>query len=522
MKNPPVSSRIAGIVLAFPVSLYLVLIIMLILHRPLSIPVAGLLFLLFFICLLSLSGRLGPWGMSLGPALQKKEFRVFGMAFGACMICFLIGLAAFYPGGISSDTIYQLAQAHGTKELTDWHPALHTLILAFLCRIWDSPVFCLVIQLLIYSSAVGLTACTLHKYRIPKAVLLLVTAYLILSPAISNLMLFIWKDCAFAITMLFLTCQLVDIHFSHGEWLRSPLHLLCLALTLCLSSILRHNGPALSLPVGIWLLVSFPGLWKRLIVCICCAAAFFGLIKGPLYNAAGVEYEWTGLGEMIGVPMTVLANVYVESPESLEPDIVEFMEDVAPRSVFETYHSVGDWNEIKFQVGMVYTNKPYTLVDVFSFAARAAIRQPRLALEALSYLWQMPMWPFSDAYWRVCPSNESDLTFRHERNPFLNRILNALCRWSAKPFFAWLFWLPGTFMLILVVACALFAPFRKPSALLPAAGLIPYHLATSLFLSSSTDFRFFLGFQMCVPLALICLLFIPFSYTEPSKKAERT
>ena len=114
-------------------------------------------------------------------------------------------------------------------------------------------------------------------------------------------------------------------------------------------------------------------------------------IRGPLYQAFGIERQRTQLDETFGVPMTILANIYDQAPESLDDETVEFLEDVAPRSVYVEHNSVGDWNDIKWYAGTIYFNKPYTLLQVYGFALRAAVKEPALAIDALGYLMQMPL-----------------------------------------------------------------------------------------------------------------------------------
>jgi hypothetical protein len=202
----------------------------------------------------------------------------------------------------------------------------------------------------------------------------------------------------------------------------------------------------------------------------------------------------------------------VEAPESLDTDIVTFLEDVAPREIYTEHHRAGDWNETKWYMGYIYTNRPYSVPEIFSFTLRAMVKEPSLGLEALGLLWQMPMWPVSDAYWRIAPHLDPSAHghgFTQNSNPFLLRILNALCRYTSVPALAWIAWLPGFWLMAIMVFCVTFARRRPLSALLMPAMLIAYHFATCVMLSSSTDYRFFLSLMMAAPAALIALLARP-------------
>lgn len=53
---------------------------------------------------------------------------VFWSLLGIMVLCQLILLWAFWPGGFVGDCYYQMKQAVGISPLNDWHPVLHTLL----------------------------------------------------------------------------------------------------------------------------------------------------------------------------------------------------------------------------------------------------------------------------------------------------------------------------------------------------------------------------------------------------------
>ena len=494
------------------VALYIAMLAVLMRTVSMSLPLFFLIVAGVFLLSMLLSRHWGGTGFALSEAPAPADRRVFLAAAGFCLLVQLTYLIGFYPGGFSSDTGYQWRQITGAAALSDWHPALHTLALSLLARITLNPALPCLMQALCYALAVGYMISTLWRWRVPRALCVLAALYLGASPGISNLMAFPWKDCAFAICVLVLAAQMFSLHASRGAWLMRWGNALSLGITLCLSTILRHNGIALTLAAGVWLLISFPRLLRRMLCVLLCTASLFALIKGSLYAACGVEKEATRIDELIGLPMTILAHVYVETPESLDEDIITFLEDVAPREVFTEHRRTGDWNETKWFVGYIYTNKPYTVPQIFSFALRAMLAEPDLGLEALGLLWQMPMWPVSDAYWRISPHvDESAHPFGIEQKQFslFARPLNWLSRFSSQPALAWAFWLPGFYLLFIMIFCVLFARRQPLSALLMPAMLIAYHLATCVVLSSSTDYRFFLSLMLAAPAALITLLAHP-------------
>lgn len=478
------------------------------------LPVFFLLALALFALLFLLSRKIGHLGFDLPKEPDPFSPRIFFFAAGFAFAVLMAYLIAYWPGGFSSDTMYQWRQIDGADAFSDWHPALHTIFLWVLTRITNELAFVVTVQALCYALAVGYVTATLARWRVPKALYVLTALYLGANPGLSNLLIFPWKDCVFAICVLTLASQLFSLYASYGAWIQKKRNLFALGAVLCLCAIMRHNGIALVLPVCVWLFVSFPQRFKRLGCAMLAALSLFVLVKVPLYGAFNVGREQTRIDELIGLPLTVLSHIYVESPESLDEDIVTFLEDVAPSEIYTEHHRPGDWNETKWYMGYIYTNRPYSVPEIFSFTLRAMIAEPRLGLEALGLLWQMPMWPVSDAYWRIAPYLDPSAEghgFTASHNAFLMRILNALCRYTSVPALSWLVWLPGFWLMAIMIFSAVFARRRPLGALLMPAMLIAYHLATCIMLSSSTDYRFFLSIMMTAPAALIALAARPSS-----------
>ena len=459
-----------------------------------------------------LSAKKKPFNIAVPEQAAPRSRRVFFAAAGFSLFVSLIYLFAYFPGGISPDTVYQWQQIHGIMPLNDWHPALHTMLMGIPVYICDHPAFVLLVQGMLYACAVGYAATSLHRWHMPMPFTMITVLFLSANPAISNVMTFPWKDCALAVTVLFLAAQLFEIHCSKGAWLSGKLRPCLLALMLTLCAILRHNGIALSLAAGVWLLISLPGFRKRAAMTVLLFAALFALIKGPLYSAVGVQKNDTPLDETIGLPMVILSHIYINAPEALDEETVAFLELFGPHEAYVANHRVGNWNQTKWNVSSLPADHNYTLPQVFGFAAKAALKESTLALKALCALIDMPMLLRGSAYWRnrvyVDPSALT-IGYEAQYNEHLARIIDQLADKSASPALSWLFWRPGVPLLLVMFFCVLFARRRPLTSLLLPAGMIAYHLATILMLSSYTDFRFFLPTLVIAPLAIAALMINP-------------
>lgn len=494
--------------IALLVALYCAIVLLLSIRYTVSPLVFAMIVAAFFALLTLGSRHLQGAGLRIPAQPGKLALRAFFFGAGLCLLSMLIYFAAYFPGGVSSDTLMQWEQAHQMR-FDDWHPALHSMIICLLIHIVDHPAFVLLVQMCAYAAAVGYVTAVLRRWSLSKPLCALTAAYLSLSPAVCNTMTFIWKDCAFAICALFLGSQMLEIHLSQGKWLCKGAHRAALALTLALTSILRHNGPAMTLPAIVWLLVSFPKAFKRTLAVFLAALLLVLGVKGPLYSAMRVQRPQTSLGETFGVPMVILSHIFAEAPNALDEESVSFLNLFAPQETFAELDACGDWNEIKWYVASPDLSD-FTLPQILAMALRAAAKEPQLALDALSGLWQLPLLPFGDAYWRLSPytSQEFSFSFSYEPNGVapLQYLLGGICRLFAKPALSWLSWRPGFGLLVVMLLCALFSRGRPASALLLPAMLIAYDLATALVLSSPTDFRFFLSTPMLAPLCAFGLV----------------
>lgn len=264
MKSNPFATLAYG-AMTLLVAFYIAFVALLMHHDAMPIPVfAGIAFAALAALLLG-AKACRTVKLDVAERADRPNRRVFLLAAGFSALVYAVYLVAYFPGGFSSDTVYQWRQIQGVMPYTDCTRAAHpddgcAAQARRSSRVRAGRAGSFAMRL-----PVGYTADVLGAVgAIPKWVILVITAYLSLNPSISNIMLFPWKDCAFAIAALFLGAQLLDVHFSQGESL-SPARCLALGATLSLCAILRHNGMAMALAAGAWLLIALPQRWKRVL-----------------------------------------------------------------------------------------------------------------------------------------------------------------------------------------------------------------------------------------------------------------
>ena len=166
MKSNPFAALAYG-AMTLLVAVYIAFVALLMHHDAMPIPVfAGIAFAALAALLLG-AKACRTVKLDVAERADRPNRRVFLLAAGFSALVYAVYLVAYFPGGFSSDTVYQWRQIQGVMPYTDWHPALHTLMMAALLKLVDHPAFVLAVQGLCYALAVGYTADVLVRWRIP-------------------------------------------------------------------------------------------------------------------------------------------------------------------------------------------------------------------------------------------------------------------------------------------------------------------------------------------------------------------
>lgn len=452
-------------------------------------------------------------GIHAHPRPQKKSTVLNRILTNGCfyliaLAVFLVYFLACFPGGFSDDSFSQYIQSVN-NQYHDWHPVLHTL-LAFKLPLtltggWIGSV--VLFQSLCFSGVIGYTCGVIRKHFgfWPAAITL---AWILLNPVVMLTSMHPWKDVGFAICALLLAAYALQTVATKTQWLRRPANMVCFAVVAVMASVFRHNGILFTAPVilGMALCLS----WKRaLALCIGIVLLFAG-VKGPLYAVLDVEAPDRRQVETLGVPMAVIGAVATESPELLDEETRTFVEQVAPREVWEAQYQLGEFNSIKYADGVnLDVIEQYGTGKVLSMMLRCIKASPRTAAGSVIELTQR-LYGLRDAgtaftYPRVCGNYYG---IEQAPNMTLIKLCKLYCETVAK-YFAPVFMYLGIQHLILLAFVLAKTDWKRRmdwSRLLVVLGVLCYNFGTGLLLSSWGDiFRFFFYTFPLVPALLMML-----------------
>ncbi len=198
-------------------------------------------------------------------------------------------LLVFYPGILSSDSTHQWRMIMGIDPLVDWHPPIYTFLEWLLSRLWFTPATTAIAQILALSLVAGWGLAVMAQAGMPRLVGWVLSALLALSPVNSTMVITLWKDIPYAISVLALFIIFFIILTSRGEWLARKGNWLVFGLVGTAAGLFRHNGLVITSIVILSTFWVFRGHFRPLLYSTGVFIISTWLITGPLYSLAGVQ-----------------------------------------------------------------------------------------------------------------------------------------------------------------------------------------------------------------------------------------
>lgn len=442
---------------------------------------------------------------------QKKDWRFGLLLFAATFIILCIYYIAYYPGGLIIDTFNQWYQVD-KGFLVDWHPAIHTILFLWLpSLICDSLAFVNFVQMIWIGLAVAYLGTVLESWGIRRRWCLLVCVLGIVVPSSSIVLSFCWKDTALTIFAIVLTGQVIQIVFSRGKWLKNWLNIVVFAGFGALAALMRHNAILL---VGPLMLLAAVLYWKELkyygIIAGFLTLAFIGIVKGPVYKVLSVQPHSQVSAEMLGLPMTILANVLTHEPEKLDPEARDFLYRIGDQELWQENYREGSWNSAKW-MGEDISNdvmEEEGAGNILRYTLHAVQKAPYYAYRAVVKLTEVVWKPLSNhVTWGYEISVDEGNIYGYETTGFipLQKALEAVRNISLNGSFllTWCWHIGFYILLLLFVGIS-----RLKNGLTQTLLWIPvlcYDFGTALLLCGP-DFRFF-SFNTVITFSLILAMF---------------
>ncbi|MCR5509454.1 MAG: hypothetical protein K6F54_00645 [Lachnospiraceae bacterium] len=458
-------------------------------------------------------------GASRGPAgegvpgghhgTDSAPLKVFIASALACLVILLLWLWAYFPGSYFKDSIEQYEQAM-TGHYDDWHPVWHTLLFFTIpLKITGGAVWSVVFwQMLVFSLVIGYMTAWIYGSagRLPA---LISWGYIVLNPYTGLVLLYPLKDIAFALAGAVSMIMAAKILLTDGEWAGKWWRLAAFGFVIASAGIFRHNGIIFAgfLVLALIFVLKFRK-WIQVAVWF---ALFMFLIKGPVYSLLQVESNPQTVVQAVGLPMAIIGNVTVQTPEKLDAETAEFVYAIAPQEEWEASYELGNFGIMKYWRGLDLDIIEETgVMPIVKMSLRCIAASPGPSFKAILELTDIVYgWDILDQGFigpQIVENDDGLVTAWHEPLASVLMICYKLVRLHGYNFTR-----QSAFALVIMLSVMLACfDLRKPDDWKKIVVCLPvfaYDFGTMLLLTSA-DARFFYVTYLVCPVVVVTSLML--------------
>jgi hypothetical protein len=419
----------------------------------------------------------------------------------------MVYLLTFWPGLMSPDSIMQWGEVQ-SGQFSDAHPAIHTMFIWLLSRLWNTPAVLVIFHIILLSLLTAWGLGELQKQHISPIVLWTGAVIFALFPINGLMIISVWKDITYACALFALFLQFVKIVFSNGKWLESNWNLAGLLLAGLTTAFVRHNGLPVVLACLVVLLLVYRNFFRRLLVSMLIFMIFWVGIQGPLYNALDVK-QYPGFGNILFLDHI---NAHIHAGTALKPAETAFIETLLPLSAWPYNCADSDIRKMDGPIPFDYftqaTGEPARIAISLFMRDPMVDIQHTLCADSLvwkintgQYLSVVSMGQARDGTYTWISPNTLGLV-EHSFLPGLMPILSNL--FSDKDLLA----KPALYLLVAIFALAIVS-MRRPSKKLILVFLpLIFQTGVMLLVNFAQDFRYLYS-TVLIALFSLVMLFIP-------------
>ncbi|MBP1308127.1 hypothetical protein JOD82_001142 [Paenibacillus sp. 1182] len=352
-----------------------------------------LLFFTIFIFLTRITIQRTPKSLSIA----KGDSAVFLVPI---IISWSIYFLSYYPGLMSGDSLDQWRQL-STFEFGDAHPIYDTLFKLLITKIWYSPAAIVLAQMMFLLSALLYAFRSLLKFEVNRRILWGMSILFSLIPVNSMMIISIWKDVTYSISLFLLTIVLINLYAEKEQWFKSKKNLFLLALSFFLVLMFRHNGIISVIGTLFLLLVFYKSKWKKIaLIGITVLVLFFGM-KSVLVKVLDIVPSPSIL--TFNIPIQQVASI-LSSGVELDEEQTQVIKKAMDPGIWISEYNPYVVDPIIFNPNfdmLIFNDRKYK-VQFMKVWIELIAKEPEIAIK--SWLQQ------TSVVWRISqPSNSSTL-----------------------------------------------------------------------------------------------------------------
>ncbi len=426
---------------------------------------------------------------------------------------------AYYPALMSPDSIWQWKQML-SLELNNVHPALHTLSIWLITRLWLHPAAIALFQIAAFTLVCGWGLLVLRRVGVPRWAVWSALILLSLHPADGFMIITLWKDTLYSLFILLLTLLCLIMlrepgRIGKGSWI-------ALGLLLAGLPLFRHNGILVTVLLVPCLLLAFrtqrPQIGKA------CLTALLVLlpVRGILFPLLGVAPNIRGWQPLIHQTAALLHAGVRLTPE--EEDLLNSFRSTADQWAYSPYTV-----ETTLYRGERFDFETLTRRqgEFLRFWWRNVLAHPGTLLrhqkQVTSFLWNIVPPPDRHLRTVIGEISENDLGLATDSLfPAFRRLLDRVVIVTTHrqlPFI--LIWRPAIYLYAVIIGLVVLAlRMRSPRFLVLGAPVLGNTLSLMVSVSSA-ELRYQYPLLLAVPF-LLAAVFMEGNTPENGGEEERT
>lgn len=362
---------------------------------------------------------------------SKKEFKFFTGNKKSLFVVFILILLSYipfilnyYPGSVLIDSTIQILQGQNVLELTNHHPVLHTLCIKACMDIgkglfnnYQTGAFIYTItQTMITAFIFSFAIFYMARKKVPVIIRTFSLLFFMFCPTIEFFTITMYKDIPFALLMLLVTIGLTELTMNKENFIKSPVKILLLAITITLAMFFRNNGVyAFYLALPFFLFAMRKNI-KQFIVIFIIPIVLYKVITGPVYGAFNIKQGSTK--EALSVPLQQFARLMTYKSDELTEDEKEKIQQYLPIDNFDELYQSGFADPIKSNFSEEGFKQDK--LGVIKLYIKLAMRFPRETIESFiagSYGYYYP----NTIGWGIYTGVDSDIIAQHSMDCYFEK-----------------------------------------------------------------------------------------------------
>ena len=339
-------------------------------------------------------------------ASKIKPSKLFVICLLIILLSWLPYFLNFYPGTISSDSLWELSTViHHFSSVSDHHPVIHTIFISIPYNIGykifetvtAGVALATLTQMIIMATIFSSLIVFLYKRNVNKIILLIVLGFYAILPVHGYYSIVMWKDVIFAGSMLLLTMKTINILEKNESNELTFKNLISFTLISLLCVFFRNNAIYMYFVFVLVTLILFRKSFKVFCIAFAIVIGTYYFVKGPIFTHFNVEKSSSS--EYIGMPLQQIGRMTFKNVKFTNKE-KELLNKLMPIEKMAVAYNPRISDGIKFNEYYNRNTFDENKMEYFKLWLQLVCKHPTIALESYT-ISTLGYWYPNIEYWSI-------------------------------------------------------------------------------------------------------------------------